>query len=99
MKLYVLVRDDLQTQGYKAVQAGHAVAGFMMHYPGAWKNETLVYLRVKNESELIHFLDKFDRASQADAHGFVEPDLGNEWTAVAACGLSVGRMVRSLPLL
>ena len=48
-KLYVLVRNDLKYSS-PAVQAGHAVAQFLLDNPESkWNNHTLVYLKVQNE--------------------------------------------------
>ena len=43
MKLYVLIDSGLGP-AQKAVQAGHAVAEYLLNNPNQWKNETLVYL-------------------------------------------------------
>ena len=61
MKLYVLVREDLNPT-YQAVQSGHAVAQYMLEH-GYWKNETLVYLSVKNEQQLEKWKYKLDKIS------------------------------------
>ena len=51
-KLYVLVRKDL-SKSQQAVQGGHAVAEYLLSGPlTAWSNGTLVYLGVRNETEL-----------------------------------------------
>lgn len=51
-KIYILVRKDL-SRGQQAVQGGHAVAEYLLHGPPtAWDNGTLVYLGVRNETEL-----------------------------------------------
>lgn len=48
-KLYVLVRNDLKYSS-PAVQAGHAVAQFLLENPNStWNNHILVYLKVQNE--------------------------------------------------
>lgn len=94
MRLYVLVRSDLSA-AYSSVQAGHALAEFMLRHPGRWSNETLVYLSVKNETELERWGDLL-RASGAAVAEFHEPDIDNQLTAIAAQGAD--RMLRRLPL-
>lgn len=84
MKLFVIVRKDLTTS-QQAVQAGHALAEYMLHgLPfRRWKNETLIYLGVKG---LIQ-LENLKRKLQVNNIPFVEfrePDLNNEITAIAS---------------
>jgi len=96
MKLYVLVRADL-TPSQRAVQAGHAVAEFLLtHKHSKWKNGILVYLRVPHERELRKQFDKFYEVSLGPV-AFYEEDMGNEMTAIAATG--VDDLVKDLPLL
>lgn len=81
-KLFVIVRRDL-TPAQQAVQAGHAVAEYLIFNPDIeWSNGTLVYLGVKNEEEIQKWLY---RLSMADvlAVCFSEPDMNNELTAIA----------------
>jgi hypothetical protein len=92
----VLVRKDLPPI-QQAVQAGHAVAEYLLRYPTAqWHNGTLVYLGVRNERELW----KWERQLQ-EAHVpvavFKEPDIGNQCTALAA--VSANGEFRGLRLL
>ena len=43
-RLYILTRQDLSL-AYSAVQAGHAVAAWLLNNPTqTWNNQTLVYL-------------------------------------------------------
>lgn len=78
-KLYVLIRNDLKSASYKAVQAGHAVAQYILEHPDqTWNNHTLVYLTVKNEYSLKMWEKKLDKYSK-----FYEPDINNEMTAIA----------------
>jgi hypothetical protein len=93
-RLYVLVRKDLP-ESYRAVQAGHAVAEWLLH-DQSWQNETLIYLTVTNEFSLYRWADKLDR-KEIKWIGFREPDIGNQLTAIAT--LSDGRVFRNLELL
>jgi len=81
-KLYVLIRSDL-SEPYQAVQAGHAVAQYLIEHPDtSWKNGTLVYLAVRDEEELAFWGDKLTWRGVSWT-GFREPDIGNEMTAIA----------------
>lgn len=79
----MLVRKDL-APSYQAVQAGHAVAQWLLH-DQSWKNDTLIYLGVKNENELARWADKLNY-KQVPYVVFKEPDIGNEVTALATTG-------------
>jgi len=94
-RLYVLCRLDLQTT-YAAVQGGHAVAQHLIDYPDRWRNQTLIYLGVKNEEELLKWRDKLIMKSIPYSL-FREPDLNNDATALAVA-LDTG-MFDKLPLL
>jgi hypothetical protein len=84
-KLYVLVRKDLSVS-QQAVQAGHAVAEYLLHGPRTnWKNGTLVYLGVRNKIDLEYWTEKFDRKN-IEWVGFREPDMADELTAVSVIG-------------
>jgi hypothetical protein len=93
-KLYVLVRKDLPIS-YQAVQAGHAVAEWLLH-DQSWKNETLVYLGVEDEKHLKRWVDKL-RFRRIKWVGFMEPDIGGELTAIASAGND--RIFKGLKLL
>jgi Peptidyl-tRNA hydrolase PTH2 len=82
-KLYVIVRKDLSTS-QQAVQAGHAVAAYLLHgqFFRRWENEILIYLGVKNGFRLHHLMEKM-RDEGIDFVQFQEPDLNNETTAIA----------------
>lgn len=82
-KLYVLIRKDLPTS-YIAVQAGHAVAEWLLH-DQRWQNETLIYLGVEDEQELLHWKDKLD-FKDMNYIEFREPDIKNQLTAIATLG-------------
>ena len=81
-KLYVIVRKDLSIS-QRAVQAGHAVAEFLLRGPTSrWSNGTLVYLGVKNLQQLEKWMFRLKRCN-VDYAVFHEPDIGNEPTALA----------------
>jgi len=83
-RLYVLVRTDL-TGSSSAVQAGHAVAQFMIEHPTEWNNSYLIYLGVDSKIELDKWAYKlYNRGRQSR---FKEPDLDNEVTAIAVSGV------------
>lgn len=54
MKMYVLVRNDLKTDAYKAVQACHAVAELAKQPDkvAAWNN-TIILMKVKNQNQIL----------------------------------------------
>jgi hypothetical protein len=82
MKLYVIIRKDLSTS-QQAVQAGHAVAEFLLHgHCSSWNNGTLVYLGVENENHLHLLRQKLDFEGIKYSE-FIEPDIGNQITAIA----------------
>lgn len=90
-RMYVITRRDLM-RNYQAVQAGHALAEFMLQYPTHaldWNNHTLIYLTVHNEQELRELWEKF-AAKGHPASGFFEPDIGNQLTAVATKSIENG---------
>jgi len=94
-KLYILLRKDLGRQ-YGAVQAGHAVAEFLLNHPTTtWRNGTLVYLSVPDEPALIRWKDQLDRRG-IETSLFREPDLDDAFTALAA--VDEGKIFSSLPL-
>jgi hypothetical protein len=77
------VRKDLSTS-QMAVQAGHAVAGYLLHsHFSRWQNETLIYLGVKGLSQLERLKYKLDQKNIKYTE-FREPDLNNEVTAIAS---------------
>lgn len=82
MKLFVIVRKDL-SHSQRAVQAGHALAQYMLDGSQNWKNQTLIYLGVKGLTQLLNLKRKLDRQS-IDYIEFREPDLNDEVTAIAS---------------
>jgi len=82
MKLFVIVRKDL-TDSQRAVQAGHAVAQFLLCSPfSRWQNGTLIYLGVKGLNQLENLKRKFE-FNNIQYIEFREPDINNEVTAIA----------------
>ena len=96
-KLYVLVRKDLPNS-YQAVQAGHAVAEWLLQHGQIteWKNGTLVYLGVENEHDLERWTHKLNYKNMQWT-GFREPDIGDQMTAIAC--LTDGKVFANLKLL
>lgn len=79
-RLYVIVRKDL-SESYRAVQAGHAVAEWLLH-DQTWQNETLIYLGVEDRKDLLRWVDKLNFKG-IKYIGFNEPNINNELTAIA----------------
>ena len=102
-KLIVVSRRDL-TASYQSVQAGHAIAKFHYEYPGIskkWYIESnyLVYLSVKNESELHRLIFKLKK-SNLNFSVFTEPDIDNQITSVCIePSDKTKRITSSLPLM
>ncbi len=84
MKLYVIIRKDL-THAQRAVQAGHAVAEYLLKCSQDWQNSTLIYLGVKGETQLKNWGHKLNSLNVAYA-SWREPDLENQITAIATLG-------------
>ena len=92
-RLYVLVRKDLNP-AYRSVQAGHAVAEYLLRYPRTeWNNGYLIYLGVHDRMELVKWKTKLEYKN-IDYVVFREPDLHDEETTLAL--LSDGKIVKSL---
>ena len=92
----MLVRTDLNPI-YRAVQAGHAVAEYILRGPSTpWKNGTLIYLGVDNEEDLKRWGDKLD-IHDIQWTGFNEPDIGNQLTAISC--IDSGEIFKNLKLL
>ncbi len=69
-------------KNYQAVQAGHAVAQYMLDYPGTWQNNTLVYLKVKDEDDIGTWNQRFAEWGFKQSP-FQEPDMDHQVTALA----------------
>ncbi len=85
MKMYVVVRKDL-SKSQQAVQGGHALAEHvLLNRDLEWNNGILVYLGVRNETELAELTKRLE--DEGIHHtGFREPDIGNQMTAIASLG-------------
>jgi peptidyl-tRNA hydrolase len=83
MKLYVLVRKDI-SKSQQAVQAGHAIAQWLLHSPDSnkWKNGTLVYLGVDNPYKLYKIIHKLNTENKHYIT-FKEPDMDFQITSIA----------------
>lgn len=93
-KLYVVVSRDMKAS-HRAIQAGHAVADFLIKNPDSkWRGHSLVYLKVDTEEELEMLL-----MSEAEIGYFREPYWNNKLTAVALHGPGVSELLSGLPLL
>ena len=65
------------------VQGAHAVAQHCLDYPDSeWKNQTIVFVTVKDEEELHCFEVKLQMKGK-NYSKFYEPDIGNQLTAIA----------------
>lgn len=83
-RMYIFCRKDLR-KNYQAVQAGHALAQFLIQHPSQakeWNNHTLIYLGVENEQELIREYE-YMKSHNLICEIFSEPDIGNQYTAFA----------------
>jgi len=81
------VRKDL-SRSQQAVQAGHAVAEWLLEYrkENLWDNGILVYLKAGNSEEALeHFYNNLYNDDRKIAT-FYEPDIGVEMTAFAILG-------------
>jgi hypothetical protein len=80
-RLYILVNNQLPL-AYQGVQAGHAVAQWLIEHPNqTWNNDYLIYLGV-NELQLQKWMFRLE-LHKISYSKFVEPDIGNKVTAIA----------------
>jgi hypothetical protein len=74
-RMYVLILKDMRYID-QAVQAGHAVAKYVMQHKSEWTNGTLIYLEVENEEQLewyeIYLVNR-----RINSSTFIEPDWGD----------------------
>ena len=95
LKMYVLVRSDLETT-YRGVQGIHAVVAYYEAGNATdWHNDTLVQLGVRNEQALQMWAWKLDQKKKKYV-GFREPDLNNQLTAIAC--VDTGEIFKHLPV-
>jgi hypothetical protein len=80
-RLYIIVRNDLgMSLQYQGVQGGHALAQWLIDNPNqTWNNSYLIYLQTDNIEKLMFKLD----IKNIKYSKFIEPDIGNELTAIA----------------
>ena len=95
MKMYCLIRKDL-SKSYQAVQGGHAIAQYFLDHglPTDWDNGTMIFLGVENKDSLEKWQMKLNRHKHS---AFIEPDIGNEITALSI--INDGKMFSNLSLL
>jgi len=97
MRMYVIVRNDLSAS-QKAVQAGHALAEYLLKVKNfKWPNGILIYLTVDNEMKLKNLMQEMDM-KDINWIGFKEPDINNEYTAIAV-ETKRKTLFKNLPLL
>lgn len=95
-RLYILVLGNL-TPGECVAQACHAVAAFMIEYPGVYKNTTIVCLRIGTE-RFTYIWDDWYAPMCTHVSIWREPTKGNIITAVA-CMTADTKLFKSLPLI
>lgn len=65
------------------VQGAHAVAQYCLDFPNSeWKNQTIVFVKVRDEERLTRLMWKLEKEGKAFSK-FYEPDIGNQLTAIA----------------
>lgn len=101
-KLYLVTRADL-APGYQAVQACHAMRQFVAEHPeidNEWfaKSNYLCLLSVNTLDEL-EVLRNYASSLGLRVSEFIEPDIGNQTTAIAIEPHPLTKEIcRSLPL-
>jgi hypothetical protein len=98
-KLYVIVPKTL-SPSQKAVQAGHAVADFVIRNPESeWRGHSLIYLTVETDKELDKLFEEVKGWCRSEIGWFHEPYWDDKLTAVAVYGDETRERLRSLPLM
>lgn len=99
-KMYCIIRKDrdMKHPSYQACQGGHAVAQYFLDHGrhDEWNNGTMVYLGASNESHLLKIKEELERDGIKHST-FVEPDIGNQHTALAC--IDTGERFGKLSLL
>ena len=101
-KLYVVTRQDL-TPGAQIAQSAHAALKFSYEHTEIfrkWHDESqyLICLSVPDEDALLDFMDEVWRRKLKYSY-FVEPDFGDEHTAVCIePGFRTSNLCQGLPL-
>ena len=78
--VYIIVRNDLSAP-QKAVQACHAVIESTKSFEQS-HHPSVIICTVPNEESLTEFFSRLDD-SNIRYKAFNEPDIGDEWTAIA----------------
>jgi len=99
-KLYIIVRNDI-APGLQIAQACHALREFVDAYPDldrAWhtNHRNIVILQVPELSDLAALANEAD-AKAIPCSRFLEPDLGDQLTAIALAREGE-KIVSTLPL-
>lgn len=81
--MYVLVRNDLSA-AQKAVQSGHALIEATREYmTNDTEHPSVIICVVKSEDKLKKCAEELSEKGISFKH-FSEPDIGNQWTALAS---------------
>lgn len=99
--MYVLSRGDLPP-GLQAAQAAHAAFQFALEHPEVTRrwhqgSNCLVLLSVPDETSLVSFAETL-AAAGVPCSLVVEPDIGDEHTALAVAPTGIGNAFAHLPL-
>jgi len=96
-KLCVLIREAELTAAQQAVQAGHAVAEWLIAFPDVWQNGILIYTKVPSERDLLSYAAMFD-SRDCKYTLYSDIDLGENFTALATADEKALVLTKRLPL-
>lgn len=102
-KLYIAVRADIPP-GLQTAQACHAAFQFYDEHPAVTRewiktSNFIVIVNVESETQLLDLLADARMGRNLVASAVNEPDLGDEYTAIAIePGQSAAELCASLPL-